>query len=424
MSKPTRDEPVTANGVHYHWPQRAVVVVCIDGGDPAYLKHLLAEDAIPNIRRFMTQGFATVADGTVPSFTCPNNMSIITGTPASQHGISGNYYLDVATGQTVVMTGPELLRGDTILAKFADAGARVVSITAKDKLRRQLGKNLDVSRGNISFSSEHADRCTLAENGIEGVLELVGQPLPDMYSMALSLFVLDAGIKLLQMAPRDLMYLSLTDYVQHKYAPGEAEARRFYQALDDRFGQLEELGAIVVLTADHGMNDKSNADGEPNVIWLQDLLDARFGKDDVKVVCPITDAFVAHHGALGGFVRVWLRGKATAQQVMATIVGLPGVEAVLDKDSACALYDLPADREADVVVVSDAGTCIGARAADHDLSGLAGHRLRTHGGVSEAKVPIIVSVPLNETYRLKAATGTPKSWQVFDYALNGTRAAP
>ncbi len=423
MSHSTRPESITANGVRYHWPTRPVVVVCIDGGDPAYLRHLLAEGAIPNIRRFMTQGFATVADGTVPSFTCPNNMSIITGTPASQHGISGNYYLDVATGQAVVMTGPELLRGDTILAKFADAGAKVVSITAKDKLRRQLGKNLDVGRGNISFSSEHADRCTLADNGIEGVLELVGQPLPDMYSMALSLFVLDAGIKLLEMAPRDLMYLSLTDYVQHKYAPDEAEARRFYQALDQRFGRLEELGAIVVLTADHGMNDKSNTAGEPNVIWLQDLLDRKFGKDDVKVVCPITDAFVAHHGALGGFVRVWLRGQATAQQVMAAIVGLPGVEAVLDKDSACALHDLPADREADVVVISDAGTCIGARAADHDLSGLAGHRLRTHGGVSEAKVPIIVSVPLNEAYRLKAATDTPKSWQVFDYALNGTRAS-
>ncbi len=169
--------PVLANGLRYRWPSRPVVVVCIDGGDPAYLKQFLAEGAIPNIARFMRQGFCTVADGTVPSFTCPNNMSIITGTPASKHGISGNYYLDVATGQAVVMTGPELLRGDTILAKFADAGAKVVSITAKDKLRRQLGKNLDVSRGNISFSSEHADRCTLAENGIEGVLELVGQPL-------------------------------------------------------------------------------------------------------------------------------------------------------------------------------------------------------------------------------------------------------
>jgi phosphonoacetate hydrolase len=412
---------VRVNGTRYRWPKRPVVVVCIDGGDPAYLRHLLAEGAIPNIARFMTQGFATVAEGTVPSFTCPNNMSIITGTPASHHGISGNYYLDVATGQAVVMTGPELLRGDTILARFAEAGAKVVSITAKDKLRRQLGKNLDVARGNVSFSSEHADRCTLAENGIQNVLELVGQPLPDMYSMELSLFVLDAGIKLLELAHRDLMYLSLTDYVQHKYAPHESEARRFYQALDQRFGRLEQLGAVVVLTADHGMNDKSDAAGQPKVIWLQDLLDQRFGKDDVKVVCPITDAFVAHHGALGGFVRVWLRGQATAQQVMSAIVGLPGIETVLDKASACVLHDLPADREADVVVIADAGTCVGARQADHDLTGLAGHRLRTHGGVSEARVPLILSVPLNDEYKLKAATAIPKSWQVFDYALNGTR---
>jgi phosphonoacetate hydrolase len=412
---------VTANGVSYRWPERPVVAVCIDGGDPAYLRQFVAEGAIANIARFMRDGFCTVADGTVPSFTCPNNMSIITGTPASKHGISGNYYLDTATGQAVVMTGPELLRGDTILAKFADAGAKVVAITAKDKLRRQLGKDLDLSRGNVCFSSEHADRCTLAENGIEGVLELVGQPLPDMYSMELSLFVLDAGIKLLETGHRDLMYLSLTDFVQHKYAPAESEARRFYQALDERFGRLEALGAVLALTADHGMNDKSGADGRPKVIWLQDLLDRRFGTDDVRVVCPITDAFVAHHGALGGFVRIWLQGKATTGQVMAEIVGLPGVEAVLDKATACALHDLPADREADVVVIADAGTCIGARVADHDLSGLAGHRLRTHGGVCEAKVPIILSAPLNADYRVKAGLSTLKSYQLFDFALNGVQ---
>jgi len=414
--------PVTANGTAYRWPARPVVVVCIDGGDPAYLKQFIGEGAIPNIARFMTRGFSTVAEGTVPSFTCPNNMSIITGTPASKHGISGNYYLDVATGQAVVMTGPELLRGDTILAKFADAGARVVSITAKDKLRRQLGKNLDVSRGNVSFSSEHADKCTLAENGITGVLDLVGQPLPDMYSMALSLFVLDAGIKLLEQAPRDLMYLSLTDFVQHKYAPHENEARRFYQALDARFGRLQELGALVALTADHGMSDKSDAVGQPNVIWLQDLLDAKFGKGDTKVVCPITDAFVAHHGALGGFVRVWCQGRTTPQQVMAAIHGLKGIESVLDKETACRVHDLPADREADVVVISDADVCIGASAADHDLTGLAGHRLRTHGGVSEAKVPFILSEPLNDAYKLKLASAPLKSYQIFDFALNGVEA--
>jgi len=363
-----------------------------------------------------------VADGTVPSFTCPNNMSIITGTPAAKHGISGNFYLDTKTGEAVVMTGPELLRGDTILARFAAAGAKVASITAKDKLRKQLGKNLDVSRGNVSFSSEFASKCTLAENGIEKVLESVGMPQPDMYSMELSWFVLEAGIRLLETRRPDLLYLSLTDYVQHKYAPEEAEAKRFYQHIDRCFGRLAELGALVALIADHGMNDKSDAAGKPNVIWLQDLLDAKFGKGDTRVICPITDAFVGHHGALGGFVRVWCTGRATPRQVMEVVRGLDGIESVLDKDTACRVHELPADREADVVVISDANVCIGGAEAAHDLSGLAGHRLRTHGGVSEAKVPFILSAPLNEAYRLKAGTATLKSYQIFDFALNG--AAP
>ena len=413
---------VDVNGVKYRWPAKPVAVVCIDGGDPAYLRQFLADGSIPNIARFIRQGFATVADGTVPSFTCPNNMSIITGTPASRHGISGNYYLDTATGAAVVMTGPELLRGDTILARFAEAGAKVVSITAKDKLRRQLGKGLDVSRGNVSFSSEFANKCTIAENGIEDVLELTGMPQPDMYSMELSLFVLEAGIKLLERSHRDLMFLSLTDWVQHKYAPDEPEARRFYREIDARFGRLAALGAVVALTADHGMNDKSNAAGEPNVIWLQDILDAKFGKGDTKVICPITDAFVAHHGALGGFVRVWCRGRASARQIIEAIRDIDGLESVLDKETACRVHDLPPDREGDVVVISTADVCVGASKADHDLSGLEGHRLRTHGGVSEAKVPFIVSAPLNDEYKLGAAVSTMHSYQVFDYAINGAAA--
>ena len=411
---------VDVNGVRYRWPARPVAVVCVDGGDPAYLRQCLDQGAIPNIARFMQQGFSTIADGTVPSFTCPNNMSIITGTPASKHGISGNYYLDTATGQAVVMTGPELLRGDTILARFAEAGARVVSITAKDKLRKQLGKNLDVARGNVSFSSEFAGRCTLRDNGIENVLDLVGMPQPGMYSMELSLLVLEAGIRLLERDRPHLLYLSLTDWVQHKYAPHEPEAMRFYRELDARVGRLAELGAIVALTADHGMNDKSNAAGKPNVIWLQDILDARFGKGDTRVICPITDAFVAHHGALGGFVRVWCRGKATPRQVIDAIRGIEGLESVLDRETACRVHDLPPDREGDVVVISTAEVCVGAAEADHDLSGLEGHRLRTHGGVSESKVPFILSVPLNDQYRLKAGAATLKSYQIFDFALNGT----
>jgi phosphonoacetate hydrolase len=154
------------------------------------------------------------------------------------------------------------------------------------------------------------------------------------------------------------------------------------------------------------------------VIWLQDVLDAKFGKGDTRVICPITDAFVAHHGALGGFVRVWCTGKAQPRQVIDAIHGLEGVESVMDKATACRVFELPADREADVVVVSTTNVCIGGSAAAHDLKGLEGHRLRTHGGVSEAKVPFILSVPLNDDYKLKAGVSTLKSYQIFEYALN------
>ncbi len=408
------------NGVAYRRPSRPVVVVCIDGGDPAYIEHGLRAGIIPHIARFIAEGYSAVADGTVPSFTCPNNMSLITGAPPSVHGISGNFYLDVATGEAVVMTGPELLRSRTILAEFADAGARVVSITAKDKLRRQLGKDLDPSRGNISFSSEHAKRCTLADNGIDNVLELVGMPQPDMYSMDLSLFVLEAGARLLERDRPELMFLSLTDYIQHKHAPGDPVADEFYRRIDAVFGRLAALGATVALTADHGMNDKSRPDGSPNVIFLQDILDREFGAGDTRVICPITDAFVRHHGALGGFVRVWCRGgQATPQAIVALLTGMPGLAEVLDKEAACRRFDLPADREGDVVVIGERDVVIGAGAADHDLSTLTDARLRSHGAVTEARVPFILNRPLNDDYRRRAAAGL-KSHQIFDFAINGT----
>jgi phosphonoacetate hydrolase len=209
--------------------------------------------------------------------------------------------------------------------------------------------------------------------------------------------------------------------VQHKWAPDEPDARRFYEELDALLGQLAAEDITLALTADHGMSDKSRADGSPNVIWLQDVLDERFGAGTTTVICPITDAFVAHHGALGGFVRVWLRGGGvTAQQVIGAIAGIEGIELALDRRAACRMLELPADREADVVVIARENFCIGGTAGNHDLSGLAGHRLRTHGGLSEAKVPFILNRPLNTAYRLRAATETLKSYQLFDYAINGT----
>ena len=413
-------DTLTVNGTGYRWPRHPVVVVCIDGGDPAYLEHGVAAGIIPNVARYMSEGFHTVARGTMPSFTCPNNMSIVTGCPASVHGISGNFYLDRGSGEPVAMTGPELLKVPSVMSAFSSRGARVVSITAKDKLRRQLQKDMDLGSGSVSFSSQFASRCTMEENGIEGALQLVGRPQPDMYSADLSLFVLDAGIRLLEQRRPDLLYLSLTDFIQHAHAPGEPEANRFYRDLDARFGRFEELGATVALIADHGMNDKTDDDGTPRVVWLQDLIDAEFGEGKCTVICPITDAFVGHHGALGGFVRVYCHDTLSPERIVDTIRQVPGLERVLLRKDAAREFDLPFESEGDIAVLGDARTVIGARELDHDLSGLKGRRLRTHGSLHEADVPMVLSRPVSEEYARRAGDRRLHSYETFDYAFNGT----
>ncbi len=413
------DRAVTLNGVTYRWPRCPVVVVCIDGGDPAYFEQAGRDGIIPNVERFMAQGFGAVSDGIVPSLTNPNNLSIVTGSPPAVHGISGNYFLDPDTGAAVMMNDPEFVRSESLLAEFSQRGARVVAITAKDKLRRQLGRGINIAGGSMNFSSERADQCTREENGIEQVLDLVGWPLPDVYSAELSLFVLEAGIKLLERHRPELMYLSLTDYIQHKYAPGTPEINDFYARLDDAFGRLAALGAIVGITADHGMNDKSRPDGSPNVIYLQDALDGEFGAGRTRVILPITDPYVVHHGSLGGFARVYCYDGVTPEAVIRVTRELPGIEAVYDKAAVCAVFDLPPDREGDVAVSSNADTAIGTSEAAHDLSAIQGFRLRSHGGISERRVPFILSAPLNEAYAVRAAGGTLQSYEIFDYAING-----
>ena len=412
-------EKLQLNEIEYTWPKKPVVVVCIDGGDPEYFDSGIEDGIIPNIEDFMKNGFYAVSKGSMPSFTCPNNMSIVTGSEPVTHGISGNFYLDRSTGEPVVMTGPELLRTCSIMSEFSRKGARVVSITAKDKLRRQLQKGMDLSGGSVSMSSQFADQCTMKENGIEDALGFVGQPQPDMYSADLSLFVLDAGIKFLEEKRPDILYLSLTDFIQHTHAPGTPVANQFYSDMDARFGRLRELGAVVALTADHGMGDKANENGEPNVIWLQDILDKELGEGLTKVICPITDAFVGHHGSLGGFVRVYITGETKRERILEITENITGIEKVWTAENVAEELEQPLDREGDIAVAADKKTVIGGRQLDHDLSALKGQRLRTHGSLHEAHVPIVLSEPLNDAYARKAEQIPLRSNQIFDFAING-----
>jgi phosphonoacetate hydrolase len=386
-----------------------LVIVCVDGCQQEYITAAVASGAAPYLRSLLAgAGTSYIADCVMPSFTNPNNLSIVTGVPPSVHGICGNYFYDAERGEEVMMNDPRLLRAPTILAAFSAAGAKVAVITAKDKLRKLLGHGMK----GICFSSEKAEQATLAENGIENVLERVGMPVPSVYSAELSEFVFVAGVKLMQSERPDLMYLSTTDYIQHKAAPGTPLANEFYAMMDRNLARLDELGATIVVTADHGMNAKHGADGQPNVIYLQDTLDAWLGKDRARVILPITDPYVVHHGALGSFALVYLSAP-DALSTASRIAALPGVETVLTRAEAAAKFELPSDRIGDLVVVSQQNTVIGTSRDRHDLSGL-DVPLRSHGGMSEQKVPLLV----NRRVGKQAGSHRWRNFDAFDLGLN------
>ena len=407
---------VSLHGKTYHIPRRPTVVVCVDGFDPEYLHRGIEAGILPHLSRFMSSGFHTVATSCMPSFTNPNNVSIITGAPPAVHGIAGNFFLDPQTEEEHMITDDTYLRGSTILAELEKAGIRVAAITAKDKLRRILGHGLNRS---ICFSTEKANASTMEENRISNVEQWLGNPAPSPYSAELSLLVLDAGIKLLEEDRFDVAYLTLSDYIQHQYAPGATESDQFLSALDQKLGRLAELGAVVAVTGDHGMNDKSNEDGTPHVLYLQDELEKKFGHGSIRVICPITDPFVKHHGALGSFVRIHCRRALDVKAVMQFCSNLPEVDATFEGSVAAEKFELPLDREGDIVVIAKRNAVIGSRKSEHDLSHLNGHRLRSHGGLSEQQVPLILSVPLcGLSSHTELAERTRRNYDIFDLALN------
>ncbi len=390
------DKTISVNGRDYAWPKEPLVVICCDGSEPAYMDVARQAGLMPNLERMLARGESHLAKSVIPSFTNPNNLSIVTGRPPAVHGICGNYLIDPDTGKEVMMNDPKFLRAPTIFAAFQEAGAKVAVLTAKDKLRLLLGKGLEFGDGTaVSFSSEKADQCTMAGHGIEGVCEMVGMGVPEVYSAELSEFVFAAGVKLMASMRPDLMYLSTTDYVQHKYGPGSDGANAFYIMMDKYLGELDAAGAAVVLTADHGMKDKHLANGEPDVLYLQDLFDDWLGKGAAKVILPITDPYVVHHGALGSFATVYLPKDADTDALVARVKGLEGIDACYNKTDGCRIFELPEDRTGDLFVVSGGPShtkVVGTSASEHDLSGL-NEPLRSHGGLSEQVVPMITNRP-------------------------------
>ncbi|MBM3532346.1 MAG: phosphonoacetate hydrolase [Alphaproteobacteria bacterium] len=403
---------ITVNGRRYKDPKQPVVVVCVDGSEPGYIERAAEAGDAPYLGRILREGTSRLVDCVVPSFTNPNNLSIVTGVPPAVHGICGNYFFDPEVQAEVMMNDPKHLRVGTIFKAFQEAGARIAIVTAKDKLRALLGKDLRLGPCKaVCFSSERADKASVAENGIDGVMNVVGKPLPNVYSAELSEFVFAAGVRLMERDTPDLMYLSTTDYIQHKHAPGTPVANAFYKMMDSYLARLDALGCVIALTADHGMNAKHDRGGKPDVIYLQDLLDRWLGPGKARVILPITDPYVVHHGALGSFATAYLPTSDVAS-VIDRLKSMDGIEAALTRAEAASRFELPPERIGEVVVVSTRHKVLGTSLAKHDLSGLT-EPLRSHGGISEQKVPLVVNrrTELPADHRLR-------NFDIFDVALN------
>lgn len=382
---------VTVNGRQYAAPKVCAIAICLDGCEPAYLDAAIADGLMPTLARIRKTGTDRLAHSVIPSFTNPNNMSIATGRPPSVHGICGNYLYDPDTGEEVMMNDPKFLRAPTIFSGYYAAGSKVAIVTAKDKLRALLGHGLSFDEGRaICFSSERSGATTKASNGIDNASTWLGRPVPEVYSAELSEFVFAAGVKLLKEFQPDVMYLTTTDYVQHKYAPEDAEAKAFYAMFDKHLTELDAMGAAIVVTADHGMKPKHRADGSPAVIYVQDLLDEWLGKDAARVILPITDPYVVHHGALGSFATAYLPKGTDVSAILKRLDALPEIIVAIDKAEACSRYELPADRIGDIVLVSGENMTIGTSAHRHDLAAL-NEPLRSHGGLTEQEVPFIIN---------------------------------
>ena len=377
----------SANGRNYAAPSTPVLAVCADGWDPEYVDDALARNLMPRLQAALRNGGTYVLGRSqVPTFTNPNNVTIVTGVSAAINGIAGNHYRE-PDGTEVQVTDPSFLRATTIHAAALQAGIGVLCVTAKDKLRLLLA-----SGGVPAYSAERAHEQSLPDG--TSVIDAIGTPNPDIYDWRLSPYTIDMAVKLAPRFDARIVYASLTDFVQHSAAPGEPMADDFYRAVDASIGGALDAGFVVGLAADHGMRDKADPEGNPNVLFLDDEL-GRAGIRSHHTLCPITDPYVVHHAALGSLAWVHLDDGQELDRARGVLGALPGVEGVLDRYAAADAFELPADRIGDLIVLADAGTVLGKSEAAHDLSALHG-RLRSHGGLHERSIPIIVTHQLRE----------------------------
>ncbi len=277
----------------------------------------------------------------------------------------------------------------------------MLCVTAKDKLRRLLA-----SGGVPAFSAELAHEQALAD-GTPDHRRRRPRRIPGIYDWELSPYTIDLALALAERLEARLVYASLTDFVQHAAAPGEPLADDFYRAVDAALGRALDAGFVVGLVADHGMRAKADARRRAQRPLPRRGAGRRRGS-------PAAGRCVRSPTPTSPTTPRWARWPGSTSTISPSVdrargalAALPGVEGVLDRAAAAAAFDLPADRIGDLIVLADAHTVLGRSREAHDLSALHG-TLRSHGGLHERTVPLIVCAPLADGRAGRARAAQPR----------------
>ncbi|MFQ5896612.1 MAG: alkaline phosphatase family protein [Nitrospinota bacterium] len=309
------------------------IFLCIDGGDPAYLE--AAET--PTLDRLRESGSFAIVQAQVPTVTNVNNVSIITGSPPSAHGITANYYYDPADGSEVYMESAAFLLAPTALQRARAAGLKTALLASKSKLCQLLGEGAEVV-----VSGEEPPAWAVERAG----------PREDIYSGAVNVWLLRALAAAIELHRPDVIYCSTTDYIPHKYGPTEAAAQEHMRELDAALARVLDLwDHPIYITADHGMNDKSR-------MVDAGLLLARAGIA-AEVVPIIKDRYVLHHGNQGGAAYVHLRDRAALGDAAGALREVAGIEEAYPREEAASAFDLHPGRIGDLLLLADRDTVFG-----------------------------------------------------------------
>lgn len=338
------------------------LIILIDGGDPAYFE----ASSTPNLDRIEREGARFIVSCQMPSVTNVNNVSMICGAPPAAHGITANYFLNAETGEEVYMESGDFVLAPTLMETGSAAGRATAVLASKQKLCDMIGKG--------------ARTVVTAEAPPAWLIQKAGAK-EEIYSGAVNLWLLRAARAVLEEEKPDLLYVTTTDYLQHKYGPDSSEAQEHHIALDAEVGKLVDSwlhihkDGTVFITADHGMLDKTRA-LDPGVI----LRSEGIGADAVPI---IKDRYVVHHGNQGGAAYVHLENEETLAEALAILKAHSGIDDALSRQEAAARFQLMAGRVGDIMVLADSETVFGVmEEAEREV------RLRSHGSAHESVVPL------------------------------------